>query len=94
MTLYSLLGYTFEPISIFWSVIENLEERLLSVFHAHKGALGWNMANTKGMDPLVCTFQVALEDDTSPPNEYRLNSAMKKVVKTEVLKLLDAAHIY
>lgn len=75
---------------------ENQEERLLSMFHTHKGALGVNMVDIKSMDPLICTHLISLEDYIKSIRQMqgRLNLAMKEVVEVNVLKLLDACIIY
>lgn len=57
----------------------------------YKGDFGWNMADIKGIDPLICIYHITLEDGAKPIREmqWRLNPAIKEVVKAEVLKLLD-----
>uniref|UniRef100_A0A2N9IAL6 Retrotransposon gag domain-containing protein n=1 Tax=Fagus sylvatica TaxID=28930 RepID=A0A2N9IAL6_FAGSY len=69
----------------------------------HKLALGWTIADIKGISPLICTHKIYLcthkiylEDDckTSREPQCRLNPTMKDVVKNEVIKLLDAGIIY
>uniref|UniRef100_A0A2N9GY26 Integrase catalytic domain-containing protein n=1 Tax=Fagus sylvatica TaxID=28930 RepID=A0A2N9GY26_FAGSY len=59
-------------------------------------ALGWTIADIKGISPLICTHKIYLEDDckTSREPQRRLNPTMKDVVKNEVIKLLDAGIIY
>lgn len=75
---------------------ENQEECLLSLLYTQKGAPGWNMVYIKGMDPLICTHCIALDDDAKPTRQMLcwLNPAMKEVVKSEVSKLLDVGIIY
>ena len=62
----------------------------------HKGALGWTIADIKGISPLICSHHINLEDDVIPRRDpqRRLNPTMKEVVKSEVMKLLDAGIIY
>ena len=62
----------------------------------HKVALGWMIANIKGISPLICFHHINLEDGAIPQRDpqRRLNPTMKKVVKNEVLKLLDDGIIY
>ena len=62
----------------------------------HKSAIGWTIANIKGISPLICTHKIYLEDDckTSKEPQCRLNPTMEDVLKNEVIKLLDAGIIY
>lgn len=58
----------------------------------HEGVLGWNMADIKGVDPLICSYQ----GNAKPIRQiqHRLNFVMKEVVNAEVLKLIDLDVIY
>ena len=69
---------------------------LLQLLKEHKNAIGWTLANIKGISPLVCTHKIYLEDNakTSREMQCRLNPHMKEVVKKKVLKLLDVGIIY
>jgi hypothetical protein len=62
----------------------------------HKTAIGWTIADIKGISPLVCTHKLNFEEEvkTSREPQRRLNPNMKEIVKSEVLKLLDAGIIY
>jgi hypothetical protein len=75
---------------------EKQEGKLLCVLRDHKLALGWTIADIKGISPLICTHKIYLEDNckTSREPQRRLNPTMKDVVKNEVIKLLDAGIIY
>ena len=75
---------------------QNQEEKLIDVLREHKGAIGWTIADIKGISPLICTHKIYLEDNAKPSREMqrRLNPNMKEVVKAEVLKLLDVGIIY
>ena len=79
------------------SKLDSLQEgKLLNVLRKHKSAIGWNIADIKGISPLVCTHKIYLEDNAKPSREMqrRLNPTMKETVRTEVLKLLDVGIIY
>lgn len=79
------------------SKLDSMEEgKLLNVLRQHKGAIGWTIADIKGISPLVCTHRVYLEENAKPSREMqcRLNPTMKDVVRGEVLKLLDVGVIY
>ena len=69
---------------------------MIDMLREHKSALGWTIADIKGISPLICSHQINLEDGAIPRRDpqRRLNPTMKEVVKNEVLKLLDAGIIY
>ena len=72
------------------------EDKLLRVLRDHKDALGWSLADLKGIRPSMCMHRILLEDGHKPSVEAqrRLNPTMKEVVNKEVLKWLDAEVIY
>ena len=72
------------------------EGKLLFDFKKHKNVIGWTLNDIKCINPLICTHRINLEenDKTCQQPQRRLNSHMKEVIKTEVLKLLDARIIY
>nr|GEY11110.1 reverse transcriptase domain-containing protein [Tanacetum cinerariifolium] len=50
----------------------------------------------KGIDPRFCTHKILMEDDFKPAVQHqrRVNPKIHKVIKKEVIKLLDAGLIY
>ncbi|XP_031394316.1 uncharacterized protein LOC116205794 [Punica granatum] len=84
------------PIIISSSLTGDQEQQLLSVLREHKEAIGWTVADIKGISPLICTHRIMLEAECKPivQPQRRLNPTLKEVVKKEVLKLLDAGIIY
>ncbi|XP_038707240.1 uncharacterized protein LOC120002544 [Tripterygium wilfordii] len=72
------------------------EDKLLRVLREHKMALGWTIADIRGISPTMCMHRILMEEDykSSVEHQRRLNPNMKEVVKAEILKLLDAAIIY
>ena len=68
----------------------------MNILKQHKSAIAWNVADIKGIDPLVCTHRIYLEEDAKPCRQMqrRLNPTMQEVVRAEVLKLLDVGIIY
>ena len=94
---YAFLGAeeTF-PVIISSSLEMNQENQLLEILRTHRTALGWTIADIKGICPLICTHRIHLEEDVKPYRQpqRRLNPIMKEVVKKEVLKLLDVGVIY
>ncbi|XP_070004700.1 uncharacterized protein [Nicotiana sylvestris] len=71
-------------------------ELLLQVLQESKTAIGWTMADIKGISPAFCIHKILLEEGHKPSREHqrRLNPNMKKVVKKEVIKWLDAGIIF
>ena len=68
----------------------------MTVLRDHKQALGWSLADLKGIRPSMCMHRILLEDGHKPSVEAqrRLNPTMKEVVRKEVLKWLDTGVIY
>ncbi|KAM5578073.1 hypothetical protein ABKV19_008411 [Rosa sericea] len=62
----------------------------------HKTAIGWTLADIKGISPTTCVHRILLEEGSKPTREAqrRLNPPMMEVVKKEVIKLLDCGVIY
>ena len=94
---YAFLGVKDTFLVIIYSSLEsNQENKLLEILRTHKTAIGWTIADIKGINPLICTHMIHLEEDVKPSRQpqRRLNPIMKKVVKKVVLKLLDVGVIY
>ena len=72
------------------------EDKLLRVLRDHKNALGWSLADLKGIRHSMCMHRILLEDGHKPSVEAqrRPNPTMKEVVRKEVLKWLDTGVIY
>ncbi|XP_078170268.1 uncharacterized protein LOC144564543 [Carex rostrata] len=70
--------------------------KLLEKLKLHQGAIGYSINDLKGISPSICSHRIFLEDDHKPSVEHqrRLNPNLKKVVKKEIFKLLDAGIIY
>ena len=64
------------------------EGKLLQILKMHKNALGWTIADIKGINPLICTHKIYLEENAKHPKEMqrRLNPNMKEVMKMKSLK--------
>ena len=94
---YAYLGEeeTF-PAIISSTLTMEQEVQLLGVLRKHKGAIGWTIADIKGISPIICTHRIYLEEDAKPSRQpqRRLNPHMKEVVRDEVLKLLDVGIIF
>ena len=93
-SLPSHLRYAYlDVVSILWVIISSFnshtkENKLLRVLRAHKEAVSWSLANTKGNRPSMCMHRILLEDESKPTikAQKRLNPTMKEVVRNEVLK--------
>ena len=72
------------------------EKCLLEVLKRCKKAIGWQISYLKGISPLVCTHHIYMEEEAKPIRQLqrRLNPHLQEVVRTEVLKLLQASIIY
>ena len=100
--LPSHLKYAFLGVDETFSVIisssleSEQENKLLEILRTHKTAIGWTIADIKGIIPLICTHRIHLEEDGKPSRQpqRQLDPIMKEVVKKEVLKLLDVGVIY
>ncbi|VVA37154.1 PREDICTED: LOW QUALITY PROTEIN, partial [Prunus dulcis] len=84
------------PVIIAASLTSHEEDSLIEVLKEHKTALGWTIADIKGISPSMCMHLILMEEDSKPSRDAqrRLNPNMKEVVRAEVLKLLDVGIIY
>jgi hypothetical protein len=71
-------------------------DKLLNLLRKQKKVIGYSISDSKGISPAFCTHRIPLEEQCKPIVEpqRRLSHAMRKVVKNEVIKLLDAGIIY
>jgi hypothetical protein len=94
---YSFLGVNDTLLVIIASDLhKDQEDNLLEVLKEHKEAIGWTVADLKGIDPSICMHRIHLEEGARPSCEAqrRLNPYMKEVGMKEVVKLLDPGIIY
>ncbi|CAN6711694.1 unnamed protein product [Malus baccata var. baccata] len=84
------------PAIISSSLTAQEEEKLLRVLKEFKSALGWTLADIKGISPTTCMHHIFLEEGAKPTREAQrhLNPPMMEVVKKEIIKLLDCGVIY
>ncbi|CAN6586198.1 unnamed protein product [Malus baccata var. baccata] len=84
------------PAIISSSLTAQEEEKLLRVLKEFKSALGWTLADIKGISPTTCMHHIFLEEGAKPTREAqrRLNPPMMEVVKKEIIKLRDCGVIY
>ncbi|GJW35967.1 DNA-directed DNA polymerase [Tanacetum coccineum] len=69
---------------------------LLKVLKSHKRAIAWKISDIKGIDPRFCTHKILMEDDfkSAVQHQRRVNPKIHKVIKKEVINLLDVGLIY
>ncbi|KAM1211494.1 hypothetical protein EV2_003330 [Malus domestica] len=84
------------PVIVSSSLTALKEEKLIRVLKEHKTAIGWTLADIKGISPTTCMHRIFLEEGAKPTREAqrRLNPPMMEVVKKEIIKLLDCGVIY
>ncbi|XP_062118923.1 uncharacterized protein LOC133832623 [Humulus lupulus] len=94
---YAYLGkYSTLPVIFSAELSMEQEEKLLDVLRKFKKAIGWTIADIKGISPSLCMHKILLENSEkgSIEGQRRLNPIMKEVVKKEIIKWLDAGIIY
>ncbi|CAN6720271.1 unnamed protein product [Malus baccata var. baccata] len=84
------------PVIIAADLSSTEEDKLLRILKSHQDAIGWTIADIKGISPTICMHKILMEDGVKPAidAQRRLNPIMKEVVRNEVMKLLDAGMIY
>ncbi|XP_022032292.1 uncharacterized protein LOC110933371 [Helianthus annuus] len=94
---YAFLGDNDTLPVIIASNLEMVQEQaLLEVLKVNKGAIGWTIADLKGISPSIVMHKIITTEDAKPTREAqrRLNPNQREVVKKEVIKWLDAGIIY
>ena len=84
------------PVIVSAELTTEQEEKLILVLKQFKKAIGWTIADIRGISPSVCMHKIILEDGEKGmmDGQRRLNPIMKDVVKKEIIKWLDAGIIY
>ncbi|KAL9241866.1 hypothetical protein vseg_015926 [Gypsophila vaccaria] len=84
------------PVIISSKLTNEQEGKLVQVLLDHKTAIGWTIADIKGISSSTCMHRILLEDGAKPVRQpqRRLNPPMMEVVKKEVIKLLQMGMIY
>ena len=78
---YSFLGENETFSVIISSKLDGSQKgKLIETLKMHKNALGWTIADIKGINPFICTHNIYLEENAKPSREMqrRLNLNMKK----------------
>ncbi|XP_015949347.1 uncharacterized protein LOC107474256 [Arachis duranensis] len=70
------------PVIISSSLNQDQEDELLQVLRRHTDAIGWTLADLKGISSAICMHKILLEEDAKPSiqSQRRLNPIMKEVV--------------
>ena len=83
------------PVIIASHLTEQQEEDLLAVLRENRKAIGWTMADIKGISPSIVQHRIHLMEDAKPKRDpRRLNPIMQEAIRAEILKLLDNGIIY
>ncbi|GJW54089.1 reverse transcriptase domain-containing protein [Tanacetum coccineum] len=84
------------PVIIAKNLKDEDKTALIKVLKSHKNAIAWKIYDIKGIDPQFCTHKILMEENAKPAvqNQRRVNPKIHKVIKQEVIKLLDAGLIY
>ena len=93
---YAFLGDSESlPVIISSYLYKNQERKLLVVLSEYKEAIGWTIADIKGISPSVVMHCIHLKENAKISRESRrcLNHVLKEAVRKEVMKL-DACIMY
>ncbi|CAN6700147.1 unnamed protein product [Malus baccata var. baccata] len=84
------------PVIIAADLNDTEEDKLLRVLRKYQDALGWTLADIKGISPALCMHRIFMEAGTTPIVEAqrRLNPIMKEVVRVEMLERLAGQSFY
>nr|XP_027100445.1 uncharacterized protein LOC113719440 [Coffea arabica] len=84
------------PVIISAHLSPSQEDKLVRILMEHKEAIGWSIADIKGISLSLCMHRIRLEGDAKPVRQAqrRLNPLMMEVVKNEILKLLEVGIIF
>ncbi|XP_022024976.1 uncharacterized protein LOC110925329 [Helianthus annuus] len=84
------------PVIIAANLTKAQEKALMGVLVEYRAAIGWTIADLKGISPSIVMHRIITEEGAKPARDAqrRLNPNMREVAKKEVLKWLDAGIIY
>ena len=84
------------PVIVSVSLTEEQIVQLLEVLREYRRAIGWTIADIRGIPSGICEHKIQLEEGSKPSVEHqrRLNENMQEVVKKEIIKWLDAGLVY
>nr|GFC85330.1 putative reverse transcriptase domain, zinc finger, CCHC-type, retrotransposon Gag domain protein [Tanacetum cinerariifolium] len=69
------------PVIVASDLSGSQEEALLKVLSMYKAAVGWTIADLKGINPSLCMHRIVIDRDIKPSRDAhrRLNPNMKEV---------------
>ena len=69
------------------SLTEEQIVKLLEVLREYRRAIGWTIADIRGIPSGICDHKIQLEEGSKPSVEHqrRLNENMQEVVKKEII---------
>nr|GEX30008.1 reverse transcriptase domain-containing protein [Tanacetum cinerariifolium] len=84
---------SFLPVIISSNLSAQNKNKLVSVLKKHNKSFAWKTTDIPGICPSLCKHKLQLLDDKKPvaQKQRRLNTNIQKVVKKEIMKLLDTA---
>ena len=103
MSLYSMEEFGSSIVEIFPSrtlnINKNLEkiqqEELTKTLQKHYAAFAWEYTDMKDIDPKTFIHHIYIEENSRPIRQLqrRMNPNLRKIVKEELLKLLNVNFI-
>ena len=68
----------------------------MMILRKHRKAFGYSMKDLKGINPMIATHRIFLEEGAEPVANFqrKLKPQMKEEVRKEVIRLLYAGIIY
>ncbi|XP_075077225.1 uncharacterized protein LOC142163968 [Nicotiana tabacum] len=94
---YKFLGSNDTLPVIVSSLLNDVQvNQLFEVLKEHRQAIGWTIANIRGIPAVICEHKIQLESETKTSVEHqrRLNPSMQEVVKKDIIKWLDVGVVY
>ena len=84
------------PVIILVELTKDQEEQIIAILKKFKKAIGWTIADIRGISPSFCMHRIILEEGerARSDGQRRLNPIMKEVVRKELIKWLDVGIIY
>jgi hypothetical protein len=84
------------PVIISDKLSNEETSKFIVILEKHRSVFGYSLQDLKGISPTLYTHRIPIDPASTPSREpqCRLNNAMRKVVKKDVLKLLHAGIIY
>ena len=59
------------PVVIASTLTSEQEDKLIELLKMHKNAIGWTLKDINGINPLICTHRIHLEDNAKTSNNLK-----------------------